>query len=265
MTKSTATIENRIIRPVIAQVEKAYIDTLLDTLKTLDDNHYLTVSEGDDLYVAPTPNVVVPLSQLRTPGEVGDWHSFADFYDLHGHRLTLAERPDTWLAEQSEIRDPGSQRFTLNAVSRLGDDYLMVGRGDWVVTGETTIDGERALEFETVEKHLDGMVERSREEKRAFLDANPIIEQSKPAWAIEIGVEQGENLGETLIDYGYPSILDGVLLVQEATLKGGELTFEEVEFRDDWRTIPAAQYGEYAKQLREFADALDAVHAQEVR
>lgn len=256
--------EHRTIRQPIEQVDKAVIDDLLAHVAAVPTDHYWTLDEGDLLYNAPTDVLVVRASGTRNPEsiEVGSEHVFADFYDLNGHRLTLSERPDDWFSQQSEIRKPGTMWGTPNAVHRLGNDYLMIGRGQWYVTGETTIDGERAFEFGSGREYFARLREQQLQEKREFLEANPIIEASMPWWSKDLNIEQSDELGEVLVTYGYSIGVDDLYFYQDATLKGGKLTLGKVEFQNGYHTVPLEKYADLANQFRGFADVLDRI-AQE--
>lgn len=251
MSLSTTT-DIRTIRQPIEQVDKTIIDKLLIDLAAVPEGHYWTLDDGDPLHIPPTDMMVVLASTVRDPDntDTGDPCVFADIYDLNGRRIPLSERPEGWIDQQAEIRKPGREWGTENAVHRLGDDYIVIGRGQWYVTGETTIDGERAFEVGTAAEFLARDREQSRQESRAFLDQNPIIEASQPWWADNIDVENRKELGEVLVNYSYSINVDDLFLGQEATLKGGKLTLGEVELQNGYHTVPIDEFTVLAKQLR---------------
>lgn len=252
--------DRRTIRQPFEHVDKTIIDKLLTDLAQVPEKHYWTLDEDDFLYNPPTDIMVVPASTVRDPGrtrEAGEEFLLGDIYDLNGRRIPLSERPEGWWDQQSEIRKPGRGVYSENAVHRLGDDYLVVGRGQMFLTGETTIDGERAFEVVCRDIYFELQRERRAEERRAFLDANPIIEASQPWWATGIDMEQGDELGEISIDYMYSINVDDLFLRQEATLKSGKITLGEIELQNGYHTVPVEEFATLADQFRGLGYVLD--------
>lgn len=251
------------VRPVLASVSKAAIDGALTTITELTAEQYCLAAGDDELYQDPPERQIVPASLYRHPEgiEIGDISPQVDFYDLSGRRIPVEERPDGWFDAQVEIRHPHEAggpepTYTPNAVFRLGDDFIMVGRGQYVVVEETLHDGEVAFVEERADIYLARTSQEAREEKARFLEDNPIIEESKPWWAKTFDVEQGDGLGETIVTYTLSPAVDDLFLCQEAVLKGGTLTFGEVELQNGYHAMTRSEWTSVAGDLRHLADAL---------
>lgn len=258
MSSIAETTDTRTIRQPIEQVDKTVIDKLLVDLAKVPEGKYWAVDEGDPLYTAPSDTVIVLASYLRTPNPpMDEEHYWADYYDMNGRRLPLEERPVEWHREQEKIREIAKTQFTLNAVNRYGDDYLVVGRGLWYAAGETTIDGELAYEFISLKEYLERAGQRRVQERQDFLAANPIVEASMPWWAKDLSIEQGDKVGEVSINYSYSIGVDDLFLNQGATFRAGTLTLDDIEMHNGYNTIPVAEFATVAGELRGFADALD--------
>lgn len=272
MNMSTITTTCTIRKP-IEQVDKSIIDALLTHIDAVPEGHYWAMEEGDPLYIAPTGTMMVLASTVRDPEttEIGDECQFADFYDMNGHRLTVEERPERWLEQQMEIRHPGRNWATENAAHRLGDHYIVIGRGRWFVSADVTVDGERAFEVITGDALLKRKREKRIQERHEYIAAHPIIEASMPSWANDVDVDttfydienEQNDTDAVLVMYGFETpagriyedfrFHDGLL---EATQTSPMMSFEDHVF-------PVSSTAALARGMRDLVEVLDTLTAKE--
>lgn len=163
----------------------AAVEELLAEIDAVEPGYYLTVEEDSPFFAAPVDVWVRPARYFRNPDEVARnvgnrsyLVHYSEIYDLDGRLIPLEERPDGWWAEQFEATPSAWALFTPNAVHRLGRNYLIVGRGDYYVTAETVVDGERAFETVTYQ-------ELTRRDLAGLEKYLPTALAAKPIWADE--------------------------------------------------------------------------------
>lgn len=161
------------------------VEELLAEIDTVEPGYYLRVEEDSPFFAAPVDVWVRPARHFRNPDEVaqnvgsGSYYvNYSEIYDLQGRLIPLEERPDGWWAQQLESTPNTDVMFKENAVHRLGRNYLIVGRGRYLVAAETTLDGERA--FETIS--VDESIHRTLAELETYM---PAVRAAKPEWADE--------------------------------------------------------------------------------
>lgn len=171
------------VKSIEAQTIAAEIPGLLKEIAALPEKHYLTLGDESALYQEPRDVWIRPASDFRDAEKVaqnvGNWSyevHYADFYDMSGRHIHLTERSELWRGIQEAITPTTWHHFAANAVHRYGHDFLMVGRGSYVVDAETTLDGERA--FETISARE--LMRRERAELEQYM---PAVIAKKPVWA----------------------------------------------------------------------------------
>lgn len=161
------------------------VGPLVAEIAALDPGYYLTLGDDSPAYEEPTDVRVRPASDFYNAetvaakiGKRSETIVTADVYDLTGRKVPRSERPSEWWEQQKAITPPTSAFYVANAVHRLGHDYLIVGRGEFYVAGETVLDGERAFETITVEEAM-------RRDLEALEEYMPAVLAAKPEWAEE--------------------------------------------------------------------------------
>lgn len=184
-TDITPEVEPIPFREPISQVAPSVIADYFDEIDNVPSGHYVFADADDPLYQDYGDRCASPKELFRAGVDLvaSEDHYFADFYARDGHRLTLAERPDGWYEQQSEIRDPGRLRFDSNVTTRLGDDTLMVGRGQWIIE-HVADDHVIVVSYQSL---LKAQLEAERLAKAAFLAEHPAL--AMPAWAEDVNVE----------------------------------------------------------------------------
>lgn len=242
---------------------------LLIDLENVPSGSFLQVVEGDALYLEPAAVWIRPATQFDDPeaiaAKIGHPYSTitaADFYTLDGQRVTKADRYEGWWAEQVAITPMQPARVEHNAIHRFGNDYIIVGRGVWYVTAETTVDGERA--FETISAD-----ERDRRRLEKLESLMPAVIEAKPHWADDptvAAIDDDPRSGSFAVSY----LLDGFL--SDGEVPGAEVRLEQwvtfdrasgdVTARNDVQpyvlVTEASRSDEYLSpaQLTTFADAV---------
>ncbi len=76
--------------------------------------------------------------------------SFADYYDLDGKRIVVADQPKGWLQEHLTAAGLGSAAwYEPNVVRPLGDEGVVIGRGHWIATRTEERAGRLWVQFLT--------------------------------------------------------------------------------------------------------------------
>lgn len=161
------------------------VEQLLAEIDAVEPGFYLRVDEDSPFFAAPADVWVRPAHHFRNPDEVAQnvgsgsyLVNYSEIYDLGGRLIPLEERPDGWWTEQLEATPNTYAMFTPNAAHRLGRNYLIIGRGKYLVAAGTTLDGERA--FETIS--VDESMRRGLLELETYM---PAVLAAKPTWADE--------------------------------------------------------------------------------
>lgn len=161
--------------------EKSFMDELLTALNNLEPGHFLTLEENHPLYVAPVDSIWLPASDLLISGNTdsvtGRPASFIDLYTLDGRLVPADERPEGWFDSEKANELTRSEASMMNAVHRLGDRYIVIGRGFWT-GGRSKIDGELYFEFISD-------AEAMRRDRAELAEHLPLVLRNKPEWAEE--------------------------------------------------------------------------------
>jgi hypothetical protein len=173
-------------------VDPEAMSKLLAEVDAIDSGHVVVVTPGEPFYETPVDLETRPADELRIPADTfrdelaSDYrpsHYFADIYTTDGVPVPFEVRTEEWWdTVQAEYNDKHFPNSVPNSVVRLGKNYIAVGRGQWVTTGETTTDdGREAFTFTTASKVRSDERAAEEAELRNFLGTHPKVET--PAWA----------------------------------------------------------------------------------
>lgn len=186
----------------MVRADRIEVEPLLKELEQIGDGQYVALDPNHPAYMPPLDVWVRPASEFSDPDAVrqaiGTWnnsHRFVQVFEIAtGNRVQFDELPEEYFDEVREKHPLPKTWHLLNAVSRLGDDHLIVGVGDWELVGERVLDGEPAFEFiSTQESHRRDEVAR----QKALVKVLPVA----PSWADPynvaiIDVDPAQNLVE---------------------------------------------------------------------
>lgn len=218
------------------------IAKLLAELDAVPAGHYLTLGEDHPLYEAPGTRKVYADSRLRNPARIHEalaangvdgTHTFGTIYRLDGSEVPVSERVDGWWEQQEALTaNTGALHATLdtfNAAARLGEEFVIVGRGRWFAVAEVDVDGEPGIEFVEWNAYTDDYYAKLDADRDEWLAAHPEIRDLGPSWAENIDVSPEED-GTRVVTYERD--YDGGNRYVEATynVATGGLTFATGQF-----------------------------------
>ncbi len=257
-------------------VSTADIEKMLAAIDNTPENTVQVLDPSEAWYQEPRQVWIRKESDLvpSAPAEIrealscGDIFTgrFAEFYDFTGRRISGAERlAEGWWEENVALNAyPSVDTFSSleNAVGRFGSDYLIVGRGHFIATAETTLDGEPAFEFLSRARYIEKRQAERQKRQEEFLAANPAIEEAKPWWATAIAVDfdayEDDDDPYVLISYTHDCAgLDDFYVSKEAHYKDGQLTITEGTALQKGHQRIERGFGDIAGDLRAMAYVLE--------
>lgn len=242
-------MSNHTLSPIHPAIQEVF-----DDIANLEPG-FVVVLGTDNAFYTPIEDVRVRrASELEHDDmEVGDTIWNVKVYDRAGEARELVDFPEGWWEQATAgVRLNTDME---HVAARLHGDFLLVGKGQCIVTGIHMVDGERAFEFTSASRFRESILEG----KRRYLEARPEIVADRPNWADTSTVVEIHG-DEATVSH---SRAFGVVTIECYSMyeNGVSNNCEEPvlllpkEFHED-RAIPALMR-EVARDLVDAADALE--------